>query len=32
MILEVNENPWLWWDRELTSINTGKVILEKLFF
>lgn len=32
IILEVNENPWLWWDRELTSINTGKVILEKLFF
>jgi cyanophycin synthetase len=32
IILEINENPWLWWDRELTSINTGKVILETLFF
>jgi cyanophycin synthetase len=32
IILELNDNPWLWWDLELTGINTGKIILEKLFF
>lgn len=32
ILLEINDTPWLWWDRELTGVNTGKVILEKLFF
>lgn len=32
VVLEVNSVPWLWWDRELTSVNTWKVILEKIFF
>ncbi len=32
IILELNATPWLWGDRELTSVNTWKVILEKLFF
>ncbi len=32
IILELNDNPWLWWDLELTWINTWKIILEKLFF
>jgi len=32
IILEVNSTPWIWWDRELTKVNTWKVILEKLFF
>lgn len=32
IILEINETPWLWWDRELTNTNTWKVILEKVFF
>lgn len=30
-ILEVNATPWLWWDKELTSVNTGRVILKKIF-
>jgi cyanophycin synthetase len=32
VILEINGTPWIWWDRELTSVNSGKRILEKLFF
>lgn len=32
IILEINQTPWLWWDRELTKTNTWKVILEKMFF
>ena len=32
IILELNDNPWLWGDLELTWINTGRIILEKLFF
>ncbi len=32
IILEVNSTPWIWWDTELTGINTGKIIIEKLFF
>jgi len=32
IILEINDTPWLWWDRELTGVNTGRVILKKLFF
>jgi len=32
IILEINSTPWIWWDRELTDVNTWKIILEKLFF
>lgn len=32
IVLEVNDTPWLWWDRELTNVNTWKVILEEIFF
>lgn len=32
IVLEINDSPWLWWDRELTWVNTAKVILEMLFF
>lgn len=32
VILELNGNPWLWWDLEITWINSWKIILEKLFF
>lgn len=32
IILELNATPWIGWHKELTSVNTGKVILEKLFF
>ena len=31
-ILELGWTPWLGGDRELTSVNTAKVILEKLFY
>lgn len=31
-IIELNAPPWIWWDRELTNVNTWRVILEKLFF
>lgn len=31
VILEVNGTPWIWWDRELTTVNSGKEILKKLF-
>jgi cyanophycin synthetase len=31
VILEVNGTPWIWWDRELTSVNSGREILKKLF-
>ncbi len=31
VILEVNWTPWIGWDRELTSINSGREILKKLF-
>lgn len=32
VILELNDNPWLWWDLEITWINSWRIILEKLFF
>ena len=32
IILEINPTPWIWWDKELTKINTWKIILEHLFF
>lgn len=31
VILEVNGTPWIGWDRELTSVNSGREILKKLF-
>lgn len=31
VILEVNRTPWIWWDRELTSVNSGREILKRLF-
>jgi len=31
IILEVNASPWIWWHRELTSVNTGRIILKKIF-
>ena len=31
VILEVNATPGIWWDIELTWVNTWKLILEKLF-
>lgn len=31
MVLEVNATPGIWWDRELTSVNTGREILRLLF-
>lgn len=31
VILEVNGTPWIWWDRELTSVNSGREILKKIF-
>lgn len=32
IILEINATPWIWWDKELADINTGKLILKELFF
>lgn len=32
IILEVNDTPWLWGDRELTGVNTARVILQGIFF
>jgi len=32
VILEVNASPGIWWDRELTSVNTWHEILKRLFF
>lgn len=32
VILEIGGNPGFWWDRELTSVNTGRLLLSKLFF
>jgi cyanophycin synthetase len=31
IILEVGATPWLWWERELTGVNTAKKIIEKVF-
>lgn len=31
-IIELNAGPGLWWDKELANINTGKILLKKLFF
>ena len=31
IILEVGATPWLWWERELTWVNTAKEILKKVF-
>ncbi len=31
VILEVNGTPWIWWDRELTSVNSGREILKRIF-
>lgn len=31
-ILELNATPGIWWDKELTSINTAKKMLEILFW
>lgn len=30
-VLEVWATPWIWWDRELTSVNTWKELLRKVF-
>lgn len=32
IILEINATPWIWWHKELSNINTWKIILEELFF
>ncbi len=31
IILELNATPWIWWDRQLTNVNSAKKILEILF-
>jgi len=31
VILEINSTPWIGWDRELTSVNTGREMLKKIF-
>lgn len=31
VILEVNGTPGIWWDRELTSVNSGREILKRIF-
>lgn len=31
IILEVNNTPWIWWHKELTKVNSWKIILKKVF-
>lgn len=31
VILELNATPWIGWDRELTSVNSGREILKRIF-
>lgn len=31
VILEINSTPWIGWDRELTTVNTGREILKLIF-
>lgn len=31
VILEINSTPWIGWDRELASVNTGREILKLIF-
>lgn len=31
IILEVNATPWLWWEKELTGVNTAREILKRVF-